>query len=109
MIPRFLVFTIFLSLLLFACGHLFSDTTIEKGMNSGQIRIGASKNEVAAVTGYPITLCIKARLKEDGSYEMWDFATKNCAINLMNGYALIFRDDQLIEIRTVRTMLDMQF
>lgn len=90
-------------------GSFFKDQAINQGMQTGQIRLGASKASVASVTGYPMSFCTQSRIKEDGTYEMWDFATKNCASNLSASYVLIFKNDSLIEIRTVHGRQDMQF
>ena len=99
-----------ISILLLSIGCIgFTDQAITRGTQTGQIKIGASKQEVISVTGYPVFGCIKTRQKEDGTYEMWDFATRWCGTNWSASYVLIFRDDKLIEIRTVKDRLDMQF
>ncbi|MDP2755531.1 MAG: hypothetical protein Q8P40_14235 [Nitrospirota bacterium] len=102
---KIIVGLIFLSVL----SGCFTDVALTQGMQSGQIQLGSSKQQVAAVAGYPAPGCVKSRMKEDGNYEMWDYATRWCGSNLQQSYVLIFKNDKLIEIRTVNSRLDMQF
>jgi hypothetical protein len=98
-----------IAVLFFILSGCFTDVAMTKGMRSGQVQLGASKEGVALAVGYPFRNCVKTRIRADGNYEMWDYASQGCAFNLAEGYALIFRNDELIEIRTVHSFLDLQF
>ena len=91
-------------LLVSGCMNFGTDVVIKKGINSGKIRLGASKSEVASITGYRSPMCMNQRTKANGKYELWDFASDLCGFNLVQTYVLIFKDDTLIEIRTVKTL-----
>ena len=103
---KFLFLFIFSS---FLSGCMAHDVQIDRAINSGQIYIGASVREVAGIVGRPAPWCRKEKQTENGYMEMWDFATRSCGANLMHSYVLVFRNDSLTEIRTVQSMLDMQF
>jgi len=105
------IFILILLVLLFglfsSCS--FTDMKIRKGISNQQIRIGSSRDEVAKITGYPWSYCIKKRVKSDGNYEMWDFASRGCSgANLTESYVFIFKNNELIEIRTVSNVFDLQ-
>ena len=87
----------------------FHDTAINKGIQSRNIYIGASKYEVESAIKKPLNICIKTKTTANGYYEMWDYASDLCGVNFSQNYILIFKDDILTEIRTVRTIYDMQF
>lgn len=86
-----------------------TDVLIRKGIDTGQIRLGSSKAAVGSVVTQPSFLCTHKRIKTDGVYEMWDYASRGCGFNMFEAYALIFKDDQLIEIRTISHPADLQF
>ena len=87
----------------------FTDVKIRKGIESGQIRLGATKSEVAKIVGAPLVFCVKKRIKSEGVYELWDYSTNLCGNNWTESYAFIFKDDRLVEIRTIGSRNDLQF
>lgn len=97
---------IFFLIMLYGC---FTDVTLRKGINTGQIQIGSSTSDVASIVGYPPPGCMKSKVTEDGHYEMWDYATRWCGSNLQESFVFIFRNNRLIEIRTVHNVYDMQW
>jgi hypothetical protein len=92
-----------------AVGTLYNDVKINKAVQTGQIQIGATKEDIAQVTEYPVPFCKKTKTTAGGYYEMWDFASKPCGYNWNHSYVLIFKNNYLSEIRTVNNVSDMQF
>ena len=103
----------FLFLILVGCqtgtvgSSWFTDKAIEHGMKDGSIMIGKSKSQVSSVIRPTYSGCIKRKITQQGTVELWDFATKLCGANSRNRYALVFRDDTLVEIREVRSIQDL--
>ncbi len=98
------------SLFLISCSMMFTDQRIRESVKTGEIKIGNSQADVVNVIGRPGDSCVRTRTAPDGNYELWDYAYGNCGGgNLIEAYALIFKDGTLIEIRTVRSELDMKF
>ncbi|GEM_PF-6483867 len=95
----------FISLL--GCAGALTDVTIEKAYNSGQLRLGMTQAQVAQIIRPTYSGCVKQSVTQDGTWVLWDFATKVCGANLANSYVLIFHNDQLAEIRSVKTVHDM--
>lgn len=87
----------------------FHDIAIQKEIQKGTIHIGSSKSDVANVISAPSKFCVKTKIRTDGTYEMWDYASNLCGINFIQSFILIFKDDSLIEIRNVSSILDTQF
>lgn len=99
-----------LLIFILSCTIMFTDLKIQEGINSGLIRVGASQNEIISAIGKPMSPCIRTKMSSDGNYELWDYASEGCAgVNLAHRYVLIFKDMTLVEIRTVKTELDMRF
>jgi hypothetical protein len=103
-----------LILLLLSCSPAWytpTDTMVRRGMQSGQIRIGASAGEVAEAIGGISHLCVKRRITAQGTYELWDLTTHTglCGGNLSTNYVFIFKDSTLIEIREAHTVHDLIF
>ncbi len=95
---------------LISCSMIFTDQRIRESFKTGEIRIGNSQADVVRIIGRPGDSCVRTRMAPDGNYELWDYGYGNCGVgNLVEAYALIFRDGILVEIRTVRSELDMKF
>lgn len=100
---------VFMVVLLTGCSFFWTDIKIAKGITSGQIRLGMVAEDVYKATGGPGIGCVKTRQTTEAKYEMWDFATRFCGTNLMISYALVFKNNKLIEIRTVNTIRDLDW
>lgn len=90
---------------------LYADIKIEEAVSSGEIWIGATKERVRAVIGEPpFSFCIYQIRTKDGVYELWDFSSyksRFCGNNWARSYALVFKNDTLIEIRTINSVHDL--
>lgn len=87
----------------------FTDVRINKAIQNEQIQLGSSKSEVVEIIGKPLIFCIKTKQTQDGYYEMWDFASGLCGNNFIKSYVFIFKDNILIEIRTIHDIRDLQW
>ena len=103
---RWLIICLSLLCILTGC---FTDISLTRAIRTGRIQIGLSEEQVAKAVGYPSKGCIQSKWENGAHYEMWDYATYWCASNLRQDYALIFKDDSLIEIRIVQSDADMAF
>lgn len=97
-----------LSVLILAGCAKSHDQYIEQQYRSGNLRVGMQKYEVQQFLNPPHPWCVKQKVTEDHRYELWDFATQNCGYNWYRSYALLFRDGELVEIRQVTSILDLQ-
>lgn len=74
-----------------------------------QLNMGDKKEQIKT-TGiqpvYPTCIIIKEVGKD--SYEIWEFTSKGCETELIKGYALIFRNETLIQIRKITDIKDLQ-
>lgn len=90
---------------------LYADIKIEQAISSGEIWIGATKKQVKGVIGEPpFSFCIYQTIKKEGVYELWDFSSYRssfCGNNRARSYALLFKNDILIEIRSVNSIYDL--
>jgi hypothetical protein len=93
-----------------SCATVFTDLKIQERMRSGLIRVGSSQKEIISSIGRPSFACVRTKMSINGKYELWDYASRGCGVlNFAHGYVFIFKDSSLIEIRTVKTELDMRF
>ena len=93
---------------LLSCASVMTDNKIENALNSNQIRLGSTKEDVSDAGIEPAYHgCVKHKRTEEGLLELWDFSTDICTANTSNDYALVFRDGVLIEIRKVTSENDL--
>ena len=84
---------------LIGCASAFTDVKIQHAIDSGQIQIGSSMYEVSSAIGEPVFFCKKKTIKEDTTYEIWDYSSGRClGSNWAHSYVLIFKDGYLHEI-----------
>jgi len=85
-----------------------TDKKIENALNSNQIRLGSTKEDVSDAGIEPAYYgCVKHKRTQEGLFELWDFSKDICTANTSNDYALVFRDGALIEIRKVTSENDL--
>lgn len=90
---------------------IYGNPRIEEALLTGTISIGATKEEIKSIIGEPpFSFCIYRLSTQDGIYELWDFSpykSSFCGGNWSINYALIFKNDKLIEIRKVNSIDDL--
>ena len=83
-------------------------TSTDVSVLNVQLNMGDKKDQIL-VTGikpaYPTCIIIK-RIGKD-NYEVWEFTSKGCETELIKGYALIFRNETLVQIRKITNINDL--
>ena len=93
---------------LLSCVAVMTDNKIENALNSNQIRLGSTKEDVSDAGIEPeYHGCVKHKRTEEGLFELWDFSKDICSAYTTNDYALVFQDGVLIEIRKVTNENDL--
>ena len=86
-----------------------SDSKIEQAINSKQIQLGSTKEEVSKAGVKPLYYgCVKHKRTNEDLLELWDFSTRLCSNNINNKYAFFFKDGELIEIREIKNENDLE-
>lgn len=93
---------------LLSCTTVMTDNKIENAVNSNQIHVGSTKEEVSNAGNEPAYYgCVKHKSTKEGLLELWDFSQDMCSANTSNDYALVFQDGVLIEIRKIKSENDL--
>ena len=109
MLKKIIAVSIIAGIFLSGCSFFLTDIMLARGIVSGRIKLGMSIAEISKATGGPSFGCVKTRQTTEARFEMWDFATRFCGSNLATGYALVFKNNKLVEIRTVQNIRDLDW
>ncbi len=94
-----------------ACGEdRFTQQQKPESYIDAQLKIGDTIDQVHEQgIVIPHDTCKKEKNIDNENYQLWDFATNSCQTEKIKGHALLFREVNLVEIRQVKDINDLDF